>query len=66
MKPSELNKLKKLEAHVRQLERALAQSTMATMCLEQVIVEINADYGIDAKKKYDSELSQQSFKETNQ
>ncbi len=48
----EVNRLRQLERHNRQLESALAQAHLKIVALESLIDQANQHYGDDLKKKF--------------
>lgn len=53
----EKDKVKKLTEEIKALKLALADSIIATQCLETLIDEANKEYGTDLKKNFGSGAS---------
>lgn len=62
----EKDRIKQLEAEKKKLESALAQAHMKNLFLEEVITLAKEEYGIDLKKKSDTEPSNSSANEKKQ
>ncbi len=60
----EKDQLKKMEAEIRKLKLALADSILAQKCLETVIDEANKAYKTDLKKSFGDAASPDSEKST--
>lgn len=62
----EKDRIKQLEAEKKKLESALAQAHVKNLFLEEVITLAKEEYGIDLKKKSDTEPSNSSANEKKQ
>jgi len=55
-KPEERDKIKKLEAEKRALEKALAKTQVEVLALESLVEVADEEYGLELKKKYGQKL----------
>jgi len=60
--PEEAEQSQEKDIRIRHLEHALAETSMQVSCLTEVIHHIDKEYGIDAKKKYGTMLSERLAK----
>lgn len=61
----EANRVRELEARVKELERALGKVTLEKLILESALEVIEAEYGIDAKKNVPKSSSEPTAKGKN-
>ena len=57
--PGEINRIKELEAEVKQLKVALADEHLARVAFETLVDIAKEDYGLDLKKKVGTPLSKE-------
>lgn len=60
--PEEAVHSQEKDIRIRHLEHALAETSMQVSCLSEVIHHIDKEYGIDAKKKFGTMLSERLAK----
>jgi transposase-like protein len=59
---NEKDKIKELERQKRELESALAQSHLKSICLESLVECVEEHYGIDVKKTFGHKASKKQSK----